>query len=602
MGRVLAIICVLAGVLALGVMSDRPSPPADLTYIEPTDMNTLDPQRMSHMQDFRLSYALYETLVRWDVLSPEFGIVRGAAERWQVSTDGLTYTFHLDPKGKWSSGDSVTAHDFVYAWRRGLMPDTAADYAELFQLIKGGKALFDFRAAQLKGYAQLPDEQRTREAAKALRAEADRFAAEQIGLRALDDLTLEVTLERPTPYFLDLCAFGPFAPVHPPTVERWLDADPATGMLQQRHGWTKPPHLVGNGPYVLERWRFKRDLRLERNPHFRDPTLARSGSIAILIIEDSNTGVLAFKGGSADLHIDLDVEYIGDMLDQVERGERDDLRHFTAFGTYFWNFNCTSQLADGRENPFADARVRRAFTLATDKQSIVSKVRRSREQIARGLIPPDSIPGFVESDGLPFDPERARRELESAGWVDRDSDGVPDNARGEPFPIVELLGTPVGGHKDIALAMASMWERALGVRTKVVIKETKVYRNTLKRRDYMMSRASWYGDYLDPLTFLDLHRTGDGNNDRGFSDPAYDALLEQADNTLDLDARRALLEQAERYAMEQAAPVLPIFHYDQYYLYRPATKPDGSPNPGGLRGMSTHPRLVQYLHLLEVVR
>lgn len=602
MAKFAVILAIMLGLLVLGVASDRPAPPADLTYIEPSDINTLDPQRMSYMQDFRLSYALYETLVRWDLASPDLRIIRGAAERWDISDDGLVYTFHLDPKGRWSNGGTVRARDFIYAWQRALVPDTAADYTKLFFAIRGARAFFDFRAAQLKDYASRPASERSGEAASALRAAADARFASTVGLEAVDDLTLRVTLEHPTPYFLDLCAFGPFNPVHPPTVEAWVDLDPATGMIRQRHGWTKPPHLVGNGPYTLERWRFKREMRLERSMTFREPGLAKSSSIRILCIEDQNTAVLAFKTGVADLHIDLDVEYIGDLLAQVDRGERDDLHHFTAFGSYFWSFNCTPRLSDGRDNPFHSPGVRRAFCMATDKEAIIRKVRRSAEHAAASLIPPGSFPDLAAPAGLPFDAARARAELAAAGWVDRDGDGVPDNQRGEAFPVVELLATPVGPHRDVAQAMARMWEEALGIRTKVIVKETKVYRNTLKNRDYMVARGIWYGDYLDPLTFLDIHKTDDGNNDRGYTDARFDGLLAEAAGSASRPERASLLAEAERYTAEESLPVLPLWHFDQYYLYHPPKKPDGSPNPGGIRGMSTHPRLIQYLFNLEVVR
>src|SRR5690606_30489594 len=152
---------------------------------------------------------------------------------------------------------------------------------------------------------------------------------------------------------------------------------------------------------------------------------------------------------------------------------------YPTFGTYFWNFNCTPRLVDGRENPFHDPAVRRAFAMAVDKEAIVRQVRRSDEDVALGLIPPASIPGLAPIKGLPYDLERARRELRAAGWEDRDGDGVPENPRGEPFPVVELLGTATGPHKDVALALGRMWEKAFGISAKILIKETKVYKDAL---------------------------------------------------------------------------------------------------------------------------
>jgi oligopeptide transport system substrate-binding protein len=601
MGRAAAAIAVMALALAAVVVWDRPAPPADLTWIEPQDIHTLDPQRMSFMQDLRIASALYEGLVRWDTLG-DGAILPAAASSWSISGDGLVYTFELDPAGRWSNGDPVVPEDFVYAWQRALMPDTAAKYASLFYCIRGAEEFLIERAESLASYAALPAHERTPDAARALRDEADRRFRRTVGVEATGPRTLRVTLRRPTPHFLDLCAFGPFLPVHRPTVEAWTDTDPATGIVRQRHGWTKPGRLIGNGPYTLRQWRFKRDMRLERSPSFRDPSLARSGSILLRMIEDQNTSIMAFGAGGADWHTDVDVAYIGDLLEQKRRGERDDIHALPSFGTCFWAFNCTERLPDGRPNPFADPRVRRAMALAVDKQRIIDTIRRSGERAAGALVPPGSIRGYTPPGGLPFDPQRARRELADAGWSDRHGDGALRNERGERFPVVELLVTPTGPHRDVALALGRMWESALGVRTRIAVRESKVFRGTLASRDYMMARGVWFGDYPDPMTFHDLHRTGDGNNHRGFSDERYDALLRAADDEPDPAARLRILEEAERYLFEEAVPVIPIWHYNHFYMFRPPERPDGSPNPGGLRGISTHPRLVQYPFLLHTVR
>ncbi len=602
MTRILAIL-VLLGALAAGtILSDHPLPRADLTLIETVDPNTLDPQRMSYQQDFRLCYALYEGLLRWDTMSEDFHVVPALARSWEVSEDRRTYTFHLEPAARWSNGEPVTAHDLAYAWRRAIYPDTAVDYTALFLSIRGARSFFDWRSARLEAYAARPAGEKSRAEAIRLRDEAAARFAATVGIETPDDHTFRVTLERPLPYFLDLCAFGPFHPVHGATVERWTGVDARSGAIRQSQGWTKPPHLVTNGPYAVTRWRFKRDLRMSRNPYYWNPGLARSDTIEIRYIEDQNTAVLAFEAGAADWHADLEAPYLGDMLDQRRLGTRDTIRSFPTFGTYFWNFNCAPRLPDGRANPFHDARVRRAFTMAVDKEAIVRKARRSEEAVAFTIIPPGSIPGVKPVAGLAYDLARARAEFAEAGWLDHDRDGVPENARGEAFPVVELLATATGPHKAVALAMSRMWEEAFGVSTRIAIKESKVYKDALKRRDYLTARAGWFGDYLDPTTFLDISRSGDGNNDRGFSDPRYDALLAEADNEPDPGRRLEILARAERYLMEEALPMLPLWRYDQFYLSKPPLTPAGLANPGGLRGLSSHPRLVQYFFNLEVVK
>ena len=597
----LAVVGALLGALIATVLVDRPVREADLTVIIPVPFNTLDPQRMSYHQDLQLNYTIYETLVRWDNMSPDFDVVPAAARRWEVSEDGLTYTFHLDPAARWSNGQPLLAEHFRYAWQRAMMPDTAADYSNMFFAIRGGRAFFDWRNAQLEAYASRPASEKSLSEAGALRREANRRFDSTVGIEAVDGRTLRVTLERPTAYFPDMCCFGPFAPVHPALLEEHVRLDEASGRIQMDYSWTKPPRLVTNGPYTPSVWKFKRAMLLERNPHFRDPSMGRSERIKIIPIVDLNTSVLAFETGTADIHTDVRVDYVPELLAAKARGERSDIHGITTFGTYFWSFNCTPTLSDGRANPFHDAGVRRAFVQAVDKQTIVDNVRRTGEKPATTFIPPGSIAGFDTPEGLDFDPERARAELAAAGWADRDGDGRIENRRGEVFPVVELLYSTAGYHKDIALVLARMWEDVLDVETRLEGKETKVYKDDLKKKDYMVARGGWFGDYGDPTTFLYLHRTGDGNNDRGYSDVHFDAMLERADDEPDPERRMVILEEAERYLMEDQLPILPIFYYDWWYLYEPPLDGRGRPNPGGLRGMSDHPRNVKYFWQMEVV-
>jgi len=555
---------------------------------------------MSYLQDFRLAYGIYEGLVRLD--NDTLAIDPAGAHAWELSEDFRTYTFHLVSEARWSNGDPVTAGDFAYAWQRAIMPDTAADYANLFFMIDGANEFFDWRRDQLDGYAQLPSRERTLERARELRKQANDVFREMVGIEVVDEVTFRVRLVRPTPYFLDLCAFPSFYAVHPETVERFVAVDASSGAIRQDHQWTKPGRIVCNGPYLPVRWRFKREMRLERNPEYWNPSLAKSDTITIIPIEEENTGVVAYETGVFDWHSDVLVDYIPDMLEQKARGERDNIHSLQAFGTYFWSFNCSPRLSDGRENPFHDARVRKAFAMSVNKRDIMDKIKRTGEVVADVFVPPGSIPGYESPGGVGMDIDAARTLFREAGWIDRDGDGLPENDHGEVFPVVEILVTTVSYHKDIALAVGQMWREALGVRSKVVVRETKVYRDNLKRKDYMIARGGWFGDYGDPLTFLNLHRTGNGNNDRAFSCPEFDALLERADRETDPAVRMDLLEEAERITTMDEIPILPFWHYSYVYMYKPPVDEQGKPNPGGLRGLTTHPRLVQYLFELEVVK
>lgn len=598
-------VLVLALALAAAVLSDRPLPPADFTFINRGDVNTLDLQRMSWMQDFRVARLLFEGLVRNDIFSTDFTVVPAAAERWEVSEDGRVYTFYLRPDAKWSNGEPLRASDFVYSWRRAMLPDAVSDYFKLFMLIRGAEEFYAWRQRELEAYRPGSDSQR--QAADLWRRTLEKFDA-TVGLKAVDDRTLRVELVRPVHYFPDVLGMCVFYPVYPPLVSRYELPDPRTGRLDMRSGWTKPGVLVSNGPFRLTVWRFKRDMRFEKNPHYWNADAINIDSIAIPSVEDPNSQVLAFTSGAVDWVSDVTPSYRGDLvqeklayyrehaelyeklrtegLDPIEIDRRlppdprKNIHTFPAFGTYFFNFNCRPRLPDGRENPFADRRVRRAFAMALDKERIARSVRRLGEPAATTLIPPGSLAGYNSPAGLPYDPERARAELAAAGYPG-----------GRGFPTVEILFNRDGGHDIIAQAAARDWQEKLGVRVELAQKEVKVFRNDLKYHNFMISRAGWFGDYGDPTTFLDINRTGDGNNDRGYSNPEYDELLRRADNEPDPDVRMRLLEQAERIIVEEDLPLIPIFRYHQVYLF----------DPHKVSGITSHPRQEQQLFRVDIL-
>ncbi len=707
----IVIIAVLAGV----ALTDTPRPRADFTFINRGDVSTLDLQRMSWMQDLRVARLLFEGLVRNDIFSHTYEPKPGIAERWELSPDRRTYSFFLRANAKWSNGQAVTAHDFVFSWRRALLPDTASDYSEQFQLIAGGEAFYAWRERALASMtlagtlAQLPPGQLVRDAdtletkarrfsdviwffhegrpanddagiqksdalaearraidrtladarsaratlvapdtsghapAKATLARLEATLAELLSgvsdsaadlrrlaterqptggqlwreteaafdalvhVTAVSDHELRVTLERPTPYFLDLCAFAVFYPVYPPLVRQYELPDDRTGRLDFRGGWTKPPYLISNGPFQLTVWRFKRDMRLERNTHYWNPHAIAIDSIQIPSVEDPNAQVLAFNSGGVDWVSDVTPTYRADMLDakkqfyRQHQSQYDDLvaqyldpveidrrlppdprsriHSFPAFGTYFYNFNCLPKLPDGRANPFADARVRRAFAMAVDRERLTNQVRRSGEPPTSLLVPKDSLPGYASPRGVVYDPPAARALLAEAGYPG-----------GKGFITVSILFNRDAGHDTIAQAIARDWQENLGVQVTLDQKEIAVVRDELKNHTFMVSRAGWFGDYGDPTTFLDLNRTGDGNNDRAYSNPRYDALLDRAAREPDTAARLALLSEAERIIIEEDLPLIPLFHYVQVYLF----------DPHSITGISSHPRQQQDLFHVDV--
>ena len=604
--------------LAASISLDRPLPPADLVLIDRGDVHTLDPQRMSYQHELRRARVLYETLI--NLRASDCALEPGVAERWEISPDGRTYTFHLRENARWSNGDPVTSEDFRYSWRRAILPDSAADYSGLFLAIEGAQEFFDARTAMTAEFAATHANAPSAAEAEALWKRTVELFDATVALRAPDPRTLVVTLKAPLVYFLDLCAFPCFAPVHPATVESCVSIDPSTGRLIQRHDWTKPGRIVVNGAYVPTVWRYKRDMRLEQNPYYWNKGAVVARTIECRTVENPNTGVLSFQSGAADWLTDLGPDYRvdmlaerraylarhkaaidaglarGEMLDDIVAtlpppgaGERRDVRGFSAFGTDFFSFNCRPSLPGERLNPFHDARVRRAFALAIDKQALIDRVTRLNERVASTLVPHGSIPGYPVVHGLGYDPERAREELKAAGWEDRDGDGVVENADGVRFPTVDILYSSSNPrYQNLSLAMRDMWKRELRVAAETRGKDTKLYRNDLQKGNFMIARGGWYGDYGDPTTWLDLQQSTNGNNDRGYRNPEYDRRLAEASVQEDPERRLAMLAEVERWLFTEEVPLLPLCNYVTVYMY----------DASAIDGITEHPRLEQDLSIL----
>tara|TARA_A100000171_G_scaffold53117_1_gene77107 strand:+ start:1300 stop:3231 length:1932 start_codon:yes stop_codon:yes gene_type:complete len=619
MYRLLVPIVLLLILIGVSVLSDKPTTRADLVFINSSDVNTLDPQRMSWMHDLRTARLIFEGLVRNDVLSHDFDIEPAVAESWTISDDAQTYTFIIREDAKWSNGEPVTAEDFRYSWRRAMLPDLVSDYAAMFMNIKGAQAFYDWRTEQLDAFSDREFDSPTdrQQQAYALWDETKSKFHELVGMRSADPNTLIIELEKPIPYFLELCGFGVFMPVYEPLVSQYERPDPETARLIRRPGWTRGGVLVSNGPFTLERWRMKRDMRLEKNPHYWDRDSIAIDSIDIPSINDPNAGVLAYQTGAVDWIADVTASYRGEMVaqklqylaehaDQVEQLRAQGLDQFaidrqlppdprahthavSSFGTYFYNFNCKPFLSDGQPNPFADARVRRAFAMCIDKRAVANQVRRLGEPTARTLIPPGSIGGYTSPKGLPNigDAEdsaardaiiaESRRLLAEAGFP-------------EDF-VVTLSFNKDAGHDLIAQTIAKSWQKHLGIQTRLDQKEIKIFRDDLKDKQYMTARAGWFGDYGDPTTFLDINYSTDGNNDRAYNNPHYDDLLDRASVELDPKKRMELLSEAERIIVEVDVPLVPVFHYATIYMF----------DPHKVTGLSTHPRTKQNAFLIDML-
>ncbi|HIB50328.1 MAG TPA: peptide ABC transporter substrate-binding protein [Phycisphaerales bacterium] len=596
---VAVVICVLG--------FEKTKPRADFVFVNRGDVFTLDPQRMSWLTDMQIAYCLYEGLVRWN--TEEFSIEMGVADKLVLSADSLTYTFHIRNEAKWSNGADVTAYDFQYAWMRLLTPDTASDYSNFFYVIRGARDYWQWRSEQLLDGTVMTIEELS-----------DKFN-QMVGIRVLDKLTIEITLTHRVPYFLDQLALAVCSPVYKPAVEgwvvddsvmqaiiehgwqtinppimsnrKWLSIDEQTGRIKQQYYWARPETIVCNGPFVLDQWRYKRDMRLERNPYYHSPEITSLNSIQALTIADANTGVLAFESGNVDWLSSVNVDYQSDMLEQKRRGQRSNIHAFPTFGTDFFSFNCRKTLSNGACNPFSNPAVRRAFVFATNRKELVEHATRLHEPIITSIVPPNSIEGYKTVNGLDYNPEKAINELATAGWIDRDGDGLVEDSTGKPFPTVDLLYTTnTPRYKWISLELRNQWKQTLGVSVELRGTDNKFFSADLHSGNFMIARGRWYGDYGDPTTFLDIFRSDNGNNDRGYVNLKVDAALDLAALEHDSAIRMSMLHDVEELLFTQEVPMLVICQLLQLYMYEPEH----------VSGLTSHPRLVQHLWRVSVTK
>jgi oligopeptide transport system substrate-binding protein len=488
---------------------------AELVFINGAEPELLDPAMVTAQASSRVAYALFEGLVIFD---QHARIQPGVAERWEVSSDGKEYTFHLRSNACWSNGEPVTSADFVYAWRRALLPETGAEYASQLYPIANAEA---FNTGKTTDFSL-------------------------VGVTAPDPLILRVRLAHPTPYFLDLCAFSTFLPVHRATVEAHPD-------------WaSKPARFMGNGPFLLQEWRLFDRVRLVRNPAYWNAAAVSLESIDVLPAARPNTAFNLYATGAADLMLDKGLAPTP-LLDELRK--RPDFHSAPFLATYFIRFNATRA-------PFTDNRVRRAISLVVDRRELVEKITRGGEPVAESFVPPGTGGGYVPPAGAPRDPAAARKLLAEAGFPG-----------GTGFPVVRYLYKGDSDlDRDIAVEIQGALQRELGIRMLLQPQEWTVYLALQGALDYDLCRSSWVADYNDPNTFLNMFVTGDGNNRTGWSHPAYDSLIAAAAAEPEPARRFEYFQKAERILVSEEAPVCPLYFYVGIQFYDPERLDGLSPN------------------------
>jgi oligopeptide transport system substrate-binding protein len=473
------------------------------------ELADLDPHLATQASDYDVLSALLEGLVGEDPI--DLHPVPGVAERWEISDDQLTYTFHLRADARWSNGDPVTARDFVGSWRRVLTPSLGADNANLLYVIQGAESFH-------KGQGTF----------------------EQVGVKAVDDRTLRVTLDHPAAYFLSMLNHTAWFPVHLPTIEKFGPA------AQRGNPWAQPGRFVGNGPFVLKQWRMGQEIVAEKSPTYWDAAHVRLNGIHFHTIDSVDAEERAFRAGQLHLTAALPP---GKIATYRQNGL---LRIDPLLGTYFYRLNVTKPFLN-------DVRIRRALALAIDRDAIVTKILRGEQRPAHAFTPPNTA-GYTSSASIPTDPAQGRALLEEAGYPG-----------GRGLPPFELIFNSSETHRVIAEAVQEMWRRELGVEVRLVSQELKSTLEARRAGNFSILRSVWNGDYVDPTSFLDVWRSGSGNNYTGWSNPAYDGLLFEAARKTDPAERNALYQKAEALLLD-AAPLIPVYHYTHVFVCVPSVK------------------------------
>ena len=480
----------------------------------------LDPQTAIGAIEGDVLASLFEPLIQLDPV--DLHPVPAAAASWEVSADGLIWTFHLQPNAKWSNGDPVTASDWVYSFRRFMTASLAAPFSDYGFVVAGAEDFF--------------------------RGKTTDFA--KVGVRAMDPLTLELRLANPTPYLPALLNFWAFYAIHPPTIEKF-GAGVRAGPV-----WTRPGNLVGNGPFLLKELVPNDHLTVVPNPHYWGRDKIRLREIRFYPVDNSDAEERMFRSGQ--VHVTSTVPMT--KLDTYRRDRPDALHITQILGTEYYSLNV-------RQLPLKDRRVRRALALAIDRTALVEKVTRGGERPALSFTP-DGIGGYVGGAKLKYDPEEARRLLAEAGFPG-----------GVGFPKIDLMFSSGGNAGAVAEAVQFMWKRELGIEVEVRILEWKVYYTTVRNGNYRIARVGWESIIVDAHDFVDQLRTGSANNWTGWGDPEYDRILAASEQTVSNPDRFKLIQQLDAM-IEREVPIIPLYHRTHRALVDPAVKlwPDNAIN------------------------
>ncbi|MDQ0150461.1 peptide ABC transporter substrate-binding protein [Eubacterium multiforme] len=499
-----------------------------ITYNIGAVVETIDPALNTAVDGSTIISNAFEGLVKLDENDKA---IPGVAKEWKVSKDGLTYTFKLRDDAKWSDGKAVTAKDFEYAWKRVLTKKTAAEYAYQLFYIKNAEEYYNGKVKD-----------------------------KDLGIKVIDDNTLEVKLNSPTPYFIELMAFPTYMPVREDVIkankDKWIN---------------KPETYISNGPFKLTDYQMKDSYTFEKNENYWDKDNIKLEKLICKMATDETSSYASLESGDFDVISNVPIERIDDGK------EKGLVKIYPNLGTYFICVNVGNEfdkLDKNVQKALSNKKVRQALSLAINRVSIVEDVAKAEQVPSASFVPS----GLKDDDGKEFknnkfDPTKQEENVEEAKKLLKEA-GYPD---GKGLPEIELMYNSEGGHKAIMEVIEQNW-KDIGVKVKLTNQEWAVFLNTRQNGDYQISRHGWSADYTDPMTFLDMWLSGNaedknswGNNDAHFSNKEYDELIKKAKKEKDNKKRFEYMKKAEEILLEEMA-VIPIYDYTKIHGAQPYVK------------------------------
>ena len=595
-------IVLFAALLFFITHSQSQPPEVDFTFAMVDSVKTIDPAIMSLHTEIEICQGLWEGLFSYNPKdsTPTDGVAYYPAD---ITNNFKTWVFHLRPDAKWSNGDPVTANDFIYGWRRALEPGTASDYTYLIRdNIVGAAEYAQWRNNAVKTIGILLDLDRGKNIKPedmlflnnlklpGLNDEKPNWKGifqkfhdehvsrieemfDKVDVRAIDDHTLKVELNKTLTYFEDLVPFCTYSPIHRESIEKlritddkvindytlWV-FDPQWVKAEYHHNGY--PGLVSNGPFKMAEWRFKDYMLFTKNEHYWDRDNVKIDTVMAKIVPESNACFMAYESGKIDYTSTLStMSFVSSLIKGMKDGTRDDIHVCDAWGTYYFQVNCADKLNDGTDNPLKDKRIRMALNLAIDKQAIIDAVLKTGNTQANLMVPPGIIKGYNCPPGPAYNPDLARKLLADAGYPN-----------GKGLMTIELYYSTNGTHQKNCEAISEMWKQELNINTSLRGAEWKIFDTDRQKKDFMICRAGWYGDYNDPTTFLDLLLSDNTQNFCSFANKQYDSFLQQAAACTDPQERLNLLAQAEKIVAHDEMPIIPIYYYVNIEAFRPEIK------------------------------